>query len=628
MPILRSLLPALAFVGLALVARPSTAQKAATGGLQVQMTAASSGLTLRGSATLVSQRKRLAMNGSGLAAWSALIPGPYKVRCEKAGHLAVTQTAVVRAGAVTVVQCRMSALAKLRIKKKDKGGYAAEAVTSGSGKASQHRPMTRMRRPSPIMVAPEIIHNTENYDHISENPYHSPTQSPLSTFSIDVDTASYSNVRRFLNSNTMPPADAVKLEELINYFSYSDAPPRNETPFSVHTEVSQAPWNDAHHLVRIGIKGREVDTHKLPASNLVFLLDVSGSMNSADKLPLLKAAFRLLVDNLRPNDRVAVVVYAGAAGVVLPSTSGAEKSKILAAIEKLSAGGSTAGGAGIELAYQIAKKHFIKGGNNRVILATDGDFNVGTSSEGELTRLIEDKRKSGVFLTVLGFGTGNYQDAKMEQLADKGNGNHAYIDSILEAKKVLVTEMGGTLLTIAKDVKLQVEFNPSEVKAYRLIGYENRKLEARDFNDDKKDAGELGAGNSITALYEIIPAKSKEKIAGIDELKYQRLAKTTASSSSELMTVKLRYKSPRGSKSKLLSQVVNNKVAPLAKASDNLRFAAAVAEFGMLLRDSKLKGKSSYAHVLSSAKRALGTDVEGYRSEFLTLVDKARLLKR
>jgi Ca-activated chloride channel family protein len=505
------------------------------------------------------------------------------------------------------------------------GRSASGRQGAGGGGLGHGQPMV-ITRPAPQPDYRE--HNTEGYGEIDENPFEPATQKPLSTFSIDVDTASYSNVRRFLSTRQMPPRDAVKIEELINYFSYDYAAPTGEHPFAVHTEVSVAPWNQDHRLVKIGLQGKRMAMDELPPSNLVFLFDVSGSMNSPDKLPLLQAAFKLLVQNLRPQDRVAIVVYAGAAGLVLPSTPGTDKDTILAAIERLSAGGSTAGGAGIHLAYEVARQNFRKGGNNRVILATDGDFNIGASSDADMVQLIEEKRKQGVFLTVLGFGTGNYQDAKMEKLADHGNGNHAYIDSIIEAKKVLVSEMGGTLFTIAKDVKLQVEFNPARVKAYRLIGYENRMLKAQDFNNDKKDAGELGAGHSVTALYEIIPSGSSEAVPGIDALKYQQTQTTAAAGSGELMTVKLRYKQPQGDKSTLLAHVVRDTSTPLARTSTDFRFAAAVAEFGMLLRDSPHKGTASYGSLLERAKGALGHDREGYRKEFLLMTGQASLMGR
>jgi len=469
--------------------------------------------------------------------------------------------------------------------------------------------------------------NTEEYRKIDDNEFKPTEKNPLSTFSIDVDKASYSNVRRFITQGHLPPADAVRVEEMVNYFSYNYPQPKGNDPFSINTQYITCPWNSRHSLVHIGIQGLEVKADHMPSNNLVFLLDVSGSMASADKLPLLKSGLRLLVDQLRPQDRVAIVVYAGAAGVVLPPTTGTQKEIILAALDNLQAGGSTAGGEGILLAYNTARAHFMKEGNNRVILATDGDFNVGTSSDGELVRLIEKQREDGIFLTVLGFGTGNYKDSKMEQLADKGNGNYAYIDNIMEAKKTLVKEMGGTLLTIAKDVKIQVEFNPAKVKAYRLVGYENRVLNNEDFNDDRKDAGELGSGHTVTAIYEIIPANSNELLATVDSLRYQKNGYTSRSMGNELMTIKFRYKQPTDSNSKLITGVVYDKRQEFDKANEDVKFSAAVAEFGMLLRDSKFKGNSNYAEILSLAKASKGKDEEGYRAEFIRLVEMAELLK-
>ena len=468
--------------------------------------------------------------------------------------------------------------------------------------------------------------NTEAYDYIEENTFLEAMSNPLSTFSIDVDTASYSNARRFLNNSQLPPVDAVRIEEFINYFNYDYPQPDGEHPFAIVTELSTSPWNANHQLVHIGIQGQQVDKEALPDSNLVFLLDVSGSMNDANKLPLLKQGFRLLVDQLTERDRVSIVVYAGAAGLVLPSTSGADQAAILAAIDRLEAGGSTAGGAGIQLAYNQAQENFIPGGNNRIILATDGDFNVGASSDSELVRMIEQKRDAGIFLTILGFGTGNYKDAKMEQLADKGNGNYAYIDTIREAKKVLVSEMAGTLLTIAKDVKIQIEFNPAKVKAYRLVGYENRLLAKEDFVDDTKDAGELGAGHTVTALYEIIPASADEKVRPTAELKYQEATLSNQAQADELLTVKFRYKRPDGNQSIEMVSPLMDSATPLSDTSTNFRFSAAVAEFGLLLRDSTYKGDAGYEQVLELAQGSLGPDVEGYRTEFVNLVETAQLL--
>ncbi len=467
--------------------------------------------------------------------------------------------------------------------------------------------------------------NTEGYDVIAENPFLTTASAPRSTFSIDVDHASYSNVRRFLRQGQRPPRDAVRLEELINYFPYDLPAPRGEDPVTITTEVSTAPWNPAHRLVRIGVKGRPIDVDSLPPNNLVFLIDVSGSMEDGDKLPLLKSAFRLLVNELRPQDRVALVVYAGNAGVVLPPTPGSQKDSILDAIERLEAGGSTAGGAGIRLAYDVAKQSFMPNGNNRVILATDGDFNVGVSSDAELVQLIEQRREQGIFLTVLGFGTGNVKDSKMEKLADKGNGNYAYVDNIMEARKVLVTEMGGTLLTIAKDVKLQIEFNPSRVGAYRLLGYENRLLRDEDFKDDTKDAGELGSGHAVTALYELIPPGSPDlaNVPRPDSLRYTKTpSRTNASASSELMYVKLRYKPPTGSRSREITHVVADETT--ARPSADFAFASAVAELGMVLRDSPHKGKSSLDSVIVRGERSRGADAYGYRAEFVSLAKMAR----
>ncbi|MDP6636608.1 MAG: VWA domain-containing protein, partial [Phycisphaerae bacterium] len=397
----------------------------------------------------------------------------------------------------------------------------------------------------------EVIpqHNTETYDRIVDNAFKLVADHPLSTFSTDVDTASYANVRRFLAHNQLPPPGAVRIEEMINYFTYSYDQPtsRSPHPFAVHAEAASCPWEPKHRLVRIALKGRELDPAKRPPSNLVFLLDVSGSMGSHNKLPLVKAAMKMLVEQLGEGDRVAIVVYAGASGLVLDSTSCDRKERIISALDKLQAGGSTNGGAGIELAYSVAISNFIKGGTNRVILATDGDFNIGTTNNSELIRLIEKKASSGVFLSVLGFGMGNYKDGRMEKLADKGNGNYAYIDTESEARKVLVREMCGTLVTIAKDVKIQVEFNPAEVTAYRLIGYENRILNKEDFNNDKKDAGDIGAGHTVTALYQIVPAGQKVNVPGVDKLKYSsNTTPSAAADSGEMMTVKLRYKKPDG----------------------------------------------------------------------------------
>jgi Ca-activated chloride channel family protein len=472
----------------------------------------------------------------------------------------------------------------------------------------------------------------EGYSPIVENAYKDPKKDPLSTFAVDVDTSSYSNVRRFLTQGMLPPKDAVRVEELVNYFPYAYPPPARKggEPFSVNVEVASCPWDDGHRLARIGIKGREVDLASRPSSNLVFLIDVSGSMADPNKLPLVKQALRLLVSKLGENDRVALVVYASATGLVLPSTSCQDKAKILGALENLHAGGSTNGGSGIKLAYDVAVGNFIPGGTNRVILCTDGDFNVGITSQDELAKLIEAKARSGVFLSVLGFGMGNYKDKTIEKLADKGNGNAAYIDSIREAAKVLVDQMGGTLMTIAKDVKIQVEFNPAKVASYRLIGYEDRLLKARDFNDDKKDAGEIGAGHTVTALYEIVPAGREADSPGVDPLKYQKPADPSADTpdpkATDLFTVKLRYKEPEGAESRLISFPVEDDGVDDAP-TDDFRFAAAVAEFGLLLRDSSFKAKASWDGVLERAESSRGADPSGYRREFLELARKAKLIE-
>jgi Ca-activated chloride channel family protein len=471
------------------------------------------------------------------------------------------------------------------------------------------------------MAVPVQNWNTENYSTIHENGFKNAKTTPLSTFSIDVDNASYSNVRRFINQGTLPQKDAVRIEEMINYFSYDYPEPSGEHPFSVTTELSECPWNTGHYLMHVGLKGKSIDKENLPPSNLVFLLDVSGSMNSYNKLPLVKRAFTMLVNELRPEDRVAIVVYAGAAGEVLNSTPGNNKKKIVDALERLSAGGSTAGGAGLQLAYKIANENFIEGGNNRIILATDGDFNVGVSSTSEMERLVEKERENGVFMTVLGFGMGNIKDDKMETIADKGNGNYAYIDNIQEARKVFITEFGGTLFTIAKDVKFQLEFNPVNVEAYRLVGYENRLLNDEDFNDDTKDAGEMGAGHTVTALYEIIPAGSDNAAPSVDALKYQTSKNVSGERTDELLTIKLRYKQPDGKISKLMQTVVANKLEN--NTSTDFRFSAAVASFGMLLRDSEYLKNTNVNSILDLARDAKGTDEEGYRSEFIQLVKMA-----
>jgi Ca-activated chloride channel homolog len=474
--------------------------------------------------------------------------------------------------------------------------------------------------------------NTESYAHVTENAFLSVADQPLSTFSIDVDTASYSNARRFLNDGTLPPKDSIRVEEWLNYFGYGYPEPVAKEPFSVTSEVSACPWNPAHRLVRLGLKTQQISQAETPARNLVFLVDVSGSMMPENRLPLLKRGLGLLADNLRTKDTISIVVYAGSSGLALPATTGSDRARVLDALGRLEAGGSTNGGDGIRLAYSIARQHFSKGGINRVILATDGDFNVGTSSEGELQRLIEDERKSGVFLTVLGFGEGNTKDSTMEMLADKGNGNYAYIDSLAEARKVLVREAGSTLITIAKDVKLQVEFNPTRVQSYKLIGYENRLLAKEDFNDDHKDAGEMGAGHAVTALYEVVPkgesvAVEPSAAPKTDPLKYQTApAVAAAASSNELCTVNIRYKQPASDTSSKFSRVVLDNALPLAQSSEDFRFGAAVAEAALVLRGAPDMSGASLDSARTLAQSALGQDPNGDRHEFISLLAKARAL--
>lgn len=472
----------------------------------------------------------------------------------------------------------------------------------------------------------------EGYDGIVENSFLQVSDNPLSTFSIDVDAASYSNIRRFINNGSLPPAGAVRIEEMINYFKYEYPQPNNNYPFSINTAQAICPWNNKHGLVLIGLQGKKIETENLPPSNLTFLIDVSGSMDYYNKLPLVIESLKLLVNNLRTEDKVSIVVYAGNAGLVLPPTTGDEKEEIIDALSKLKAGGSTAGGQGIELAYKTNLENFVKNGNNRVILCTDGDFNVGVSSDDALIRLIEEKRNLGIFLTVLGYGQGNYQDAKMQKLANKGNGNHAYIDDLNEAKKVLVNEFGGTLFTIAKDVKLQIEFNPAIIKGYRLIGYENRMLAKEDFNNDKKDAGELGSGHTVTALYEIIPNGSASTVLDsikVDALKYQpSINNSNQTNFSELMHIKFRYKKPNEETSNLIEEAVAYNPINVTDANTNLQFAAAVAQFGLMLRNSKYKAESSYENILQLAKASLDNDADGYKKEFIKLVKKAKNLEQ
>jgi Ca-activated chloride channel family protein len=503
--------------------------------------------------------------------------------------------------------------------------FGAPMARGGAG--GRVRPATPRPRGDTSWNRPPV--DREQYDRIEDNPFLAVASNPRSTFSVDVDRASYGNVRRFITQGQRPPADAVRIEELVNYFPYTLPAPRGDDPVAITTEVAPAPWRAEHRLVRIALRARPIPTASLPPSNLVFLIDVSGSMQDANKLPLVKRSLRLLVDELREQDRVAIVVYAGAAGVVLPSTAGSEKARIAEAIDRLEAGGSTAGGEGLLLAYKVARENRIANGVNRVVLATDGDFNVGVSSDGELERLVEAKRAEGTYLTVLGFGTGNYQDAKMEKLAKRGNGNYAYVDDLAEARKTLVHELGATLHTVADDVKLQVEFNPVAVRGFRLIGYEDRLLRDEDFTDDTKDAGDMGAGHVVTALYEIVPVgvTSTVTLRGVDAPRYGGEPAATKGAANELLFVKLRYKRPGESTSRLLTQAVT---VPTARAtpSADFRFAASVAEFGMLLRGSEHKGRATVDDVLALARGSLGGDEGGYRGEFVRLVEAFRAIER
>jgi Ca-activated chloride channel family protein len=524
--------------------------------------------------------------------------------------------------------------------------YYEKRSLAGAGKVKESAP-TRARMVKPVGTLSESElpsryrqdFDTATYDHVSENPFLQAASNPLSTLSIDVDTASYSNVRRFINSGSLPPKDAVRVEEMINYFSYDYREPEGDKPFSIDLDATACPWDASHRLLRIGLKGRDVAIENRPPSNLVFLLDVSGSMTPAERLPLVKQAMRLLVEKLTEKDRVAIVIYAGGSGLALPSTTGDRKETILRALEDLKAGGSTNGAEGIELAYKVAADNFIKGGVNRVILATDGDFNIGVTNQGDLIRLIEEKAKSGVFLSVLGVGTDNLKDSTMQKLADKGNGNYAYLDSLDEARKVLVQQVNGTLMTIAKDVKIQVEFNPARVASYRLIGYEKRMLRKEDFNNDKVDAGEIGAGHTVTALYEIVPAgagaaDSSASIPPVDPLRYQAPSSAAVAPpqvdpklSQEMVTVKLRYKKPDGDTSELTERSFVDNGSKFENAAPDLKFAAAVAEFGMILRDSQYKGKGTIGAVIEWAQEGKGRDFAGYRAGFIELARKTQTLK-
>ena len=575
------------------------------------------------------ERRTTVTTERGEFAFTNLLPGSYETHAEIAGFVTAVANATVRAGLTERLAFRLSPSAvsetitvtgeRPSLAKGVLGGILSGVHESVSGGVPAAPPPYLRGRYNDNF-------NTEAYDHLEENPFRRVVVDPLSTFSIDVDTASYANVRRFLNDSALPPVGAVRIEELINYFHFDYAQPAGDAPFSITTELAQCPWNTTHQLALIGLQGRELPEEELPPRNLVFLIDVSGSMDEPDKLPLVQKGMRMLVDVLTARDRVAIVVYAGSSGLVLPSTPGDRKAAIGGAIAELRPGGSTNGAAGITLAYQIARERFVRGGVNRVILATDGDFNVGVTSQDALVRLIEEQRASGIFLSVLGVGTGNLKDSTMEKLADKGNGNYAYLDSLHEARKVLVREAGGTLVTIAKDVKIQVEFNPAAVSAYRLIGYENRLLRNEDFKDDTKDAGEIGSGHSVTALYEIVPAGGEVDAPSLDPLRYQRRPERTGvASSDELVTVKLRYKAPDGDASRLVSTVVRRRSQPMTA---NVGFASAVAEFGMLLRGSKQIGAGSFDSAIARARTFKGDDPEGYRAEFIRLAELGKQLQR
>jgi Ca-activated chloride channel family protein len=509
------------------------------------------------------------------------------------------------------------------------GNKAANGVVTIKTKNGKQQNLTqkqlakKLKELDQIDTTPIIEPNEEDYDNFVENAFESPKTAPLSTFSIDVDNASYTNVRRFINNGQAVPKDAVRVEEMVNFFKYQYPQPTSEHPFSINTEYNDCPWNSNNKLLRIGLQGKNIPTNNLPASNLVFLIDVSGSMSDMNKLPLVKESLKVLIQQLRDEDKISMVVYAGAAGLVLPPTSGSQKQTIIDALDKLSSGGSTAGGAGIQLAYKTAEENFIKGGNNRVILATDGDFNVGASSDSDMQTLIEDKRKSGVFLTCLGYGMGNYKDSKMETLADKGNGNYAYIDNIQEANRFLGKEFKGSMFAIAKDVKIQIEFNPAHVQAYRLIGYENRKLRPEDFKNDAIDAGELGSGHTVTALYEIIPIGVATRFfEETDSLKYTKVTPTGTKFNNELATIKFRYKKPDGDKSIEMVQVIDNKVEN--NVSNDFKFSSAVAWFGLKLRDSKLVINKATSDIKKLASAGLAYDDQGYRAEFVRLVDAVK----
>lgn len=578
-------------------------------------------------------------NQQTLAGVSVTIDGTSKgVITNQKGHYTITvsskdQFLVFRYIGFETKRVRIGASNTLDVQLKPTDQVTEELVVANQAVAV---PMNKKVRMGSTLYAPPRSfiwrhpQPTETYQKINENGFINPKKEPLSTFAVDVDAASYSNVRRFINNGQIPPKDAVRIEEMINYFQYDLSGPNHDNPVAIHTELAHAPWNPQHRLLRIALKAKTVDTEKLPASNFVFLIDVSGSMAEANRLPLVKTSMKMLVDQLRDQDHVAIVTYAGTAGITLESTPGNQKIKIKDAIDALTANGSTAGGAGIKMAYKLAREHFIKGGNNRIVLATDGDFNVGPSSDEDMEVLITEERESGINLSILGFGMVNLKDSKMEILADKGRGNYAYIDNLSEARKAIITEFGGTLFTVAKDVKMQVEFNPAYVQAYRLLGYENRLLAQEDFNNDQKIGGDMGVGHAVTAFYEIVPVGIQDNYSGsIDPLKYQQETNhIVLTKSSELATVKFRYKTPDADKSRMEQAVVRNEPKDISKVSTDFRFASAVVELGMLLRNSEYKQQANYDKLIARAKAAKGIDEEGYRAEFVRLAESAKLLAK
>lgn len=578
----------------------------------------------------------------GVATFRQLLTGNYTITASKAGFSTKTAYTTVISGKTQQVNIQLAVVLEelkavtisekeLHIRKDKRRATKTVQEDMARGRTIEYEAMPA---PADAMYAPASMprmayreRNTESYKKVPENDFMSVRVNPLSTMSVDVDRASYANVRRFINEGQTPPPDAVRVEEMINYFNYQYPQPEGDNPLAIVTELTNCPWNDKHKLLHIGMQARTIPTDNLPPSNLVFLIDVSGSMDQENKLPLVKSSLKMLISKLRALDRISIVVYAGSAGLVLPATAGNQKGAINAALNKLKAGGSTAGGAGIKLAYNIAQENYIRGGNNRVILATDGDFNVGVSGDNEMEELITKERQKGIYLTCLGYGMGNYKDSKMEVLADKGNGNYAYIDSKQEAEKTLVREFGGTIFTLAKDVKSQIEFNPAYVQSYRLVGYENRLLNEEDFTDDKKDAGDMGSGHSVTIIYEIIPAGvNSADVRNVRPLKYQqRAAYPTVldyEAGSELATIKFRYKKPNGNTSKEITHLIYNNSTDIRHASENARFATSVAMFGMLLKNSAYKGTSNYNKVLTMARNSAGYDAEGYRAEFIELVKK------